>query len=348
VAQFVTLDTSSREYRQHLRGEFSENARALPVPMQETNARASQATFQIVATRDIAQKPLYQKLSELYRAELLGFTLLPVGIICQWAGERSWTNLLLLIAIAAFHGAVFAFNDYFDHMQGVDRMSEKRGSRLIQEGQLRAVDVFKIAWVYWAVAMLAGLPIIIANPKVLYFLGAGLILGTLGSTYSKFGVKALAINDLTLFLCMGPLLTGSVAFAVSGKIEGQHLIIGCGFGLTAMIYVQARHLSTAMSDYRAGVQTLAVRLGFDRVKVLLVLESALVFGVYAFLAGLHWSDDLFAKFFGMMFFSAGCTYIILKNLLEIRSPASSRAESLPNLISRCQFYLTAFLFVILR
>lgn len=347
MAQFITLDKSSAEYRRYLRGEFSKDERALPVPVQETATRHQQATFQIVSKSEIKPLTTLQKLVQLYRFELLGFTFLPVGILCQWAGERSWTNILLMLATVFFHGAVFAFNDYFDHMQGVDRMSNKRGSRLIQEGQLRAVDVFRLAWVYWILAMVVGLPIIVQNPKVLYFLGAGLILGTLGTTYSRFGLKALAISDATVFLCLGPLLTASVAYVVSRQIQASHIALGIAFGLMATMYVQSRHLSSAMTDYRAGVQTLAVKLGFDRMKALLVGECVVLFGVYGFLTGIHWGEPHFTKFFVTLILAAVTLYFILRAVMETRSPASSRAEQLPGLISRSQLWITLFLFVFL-
>lgn len=347
MAQFVTVDKNSKEYRGYLRGDFSRTQRALPIPMQEASARGAQATFQIVAREDVPRKSFVSKLVALYRPELFGFTLLPVGIICEWVGFHPWKHSLLLLAILFFHGAVFAFNDYFDHMQGVDRMSEKRGSRLIQEGQLRAVDVWRLAWVYWTLAILAGLPIVLENPQVLYFLVAGLILGTLGSTYSRFGVKAFAFNDFTVFLCLGPLLTGSVAFAISGKITLPQLILGAGFGLMAGIYVQTRHLSSALTDYRAGVQTLAVRLGFDRMKAFLVIEAATVFGIYAFLTGLLFGRPEFLKFAGVLALVAVQVFLLLKKVLELRSPVSGAAEALPALICRSQFWITIFLFIFL-
>jgi 1,4-dihydroxy-2-naphthoate polyprenyltransferase len=347
VAQFITLDKSSADYRRYLSGTFSKAERALPVPLQESSTRGQQATFQIVSASSVKPLTWAQKISQLYRYELLGFTFLPVGIVAQWAGERSWTNILLMLATLFFHGAVFAFNDYFDHMQGVDRMSEKRGTRLIQEGQLRAIDVFRFAWGYWFLAMLVGLPIIIQNPKVIYFLAAGLLIGTLGSTYSRFGIKAFAFNDLTVFVCLGPLLTTSVAYVVSQNVQASHLALGFGFGLMATMYVQARHLSSAMSDHRAGVQTLSVRLGFDKMKALLFAEGAVVFGIYAFLAGVQWSEPAFPKFFVTLVLVGISLFFVLRTVFEIRSPASSRAEALPGLITRAQLWITIFLFVFL-
>src|SRR5690606_17507579 len=163
-------------------------------------------------------------------------TVLPVLITSFLAGGPFMVQLNLLVAALLFHGAVFAFNDYFDHMQGVDRMSDRRGSRLIQTGQFRAVDVLKIAWLYWGMALLAGLPIVWQRPGVLAFLICGLGLATLGSTYSRFGFKAIFLSDLMVFLCLGPLLTASVSYALAGWIPIHTLVIGAAFGLTAVLY----------------------------------------------------------------------------------------------------------------
>ncbi|MEK6555004.1 MAG: prenyltransferase, partial [Bdellovibrionota bacterium] len=228
MSRFVTVDRQSTDYKKYLSGHFSKTEVALPVPVLEGPQRNSSITFQILSDSEIKKPNLALILLKLFRLDLLSFTLVPTLIVWMYCSEivTNAEEWVLMLSIFFLHGAAFAFNDYFDHMQGRDHINEKSGSRLIQSGYVRAYQVLRAAWVLWSLAVVGGLYLSYYNPGILVFAALGAALGALGSMYQFVGLKSIGFSDIALVFALGPLLTLGTQYTITKNITFPILVIG--------------------------------------------------------------------------------------------------------------------------
>lgn len=333
MARFITVSRDSLDFKKYLKGTFSNREVALPVEQLEGHQLRPNVTFQIFSREEIKRPGLFRALLSLYRVDLLILTVLPAGVVflsIDPVASRS-SLFALVLALFALHGATFAFNDYFDHMQGRDRLNEKTGSRLIQTGVLRAVDVLRIAWGYWALAALGGIILVYENPNLVIFALGGAFVGALGSMYQWIGLKSLGFSDIALLIGLGPLLTAGVSFASAHQVTGPVLILGLSYGLLALIYSQSKNIASSLIDYQAGVQTLAVRLGFDRAKTFICVElfAASIFAIF-----ILQSSWIAVAIFAVATLSVG------RQIFALKSPLSGQTAVISQRVLGLHFFLS--------
>lgn len=328
-SEFVTLEKTDQKIKTYLSGEFSRKKIALPVPRSDL-ASQHQVTFQLVEKSEIQNPGLVKTLFCLFRVELLPLTVLPVlSMVYMHYSAGSILNfqklMLLLSGLLFTHAGVFSLNDYYDHMSGVDSLSEKGGSRVIQNGWMPAKEVFKWSALFLSLGTLCGLPLIVTHPQVSVFVLGGGVLGVLGYAHSRFGLKFLGFGDMSVFLCLGPLLMAGSSLALLGWVSSESILLGALYGLLAVIYVQVRQLSSIMVDHLSGVKSLAVRLGFDRAKIFIGLEVLFFLVVFsaslAFIFDRGWTDVLAAPVY---FWAIYLSYVLFK----MRSPVASAMTTL--------------------
>jgi 1,4-dihydroxy-2-naphthoate octaprenyltransferase len=271
---FVTLSKSGEEIRPYLTGEFSSEYSAIPVRSMNYSPDAERVTFNIIKRKPIHFFSRISSYLKLMRLEILPLTLGPLFFIWLNYSGNSTTELLLnFIGLALAHGGIFALNDYSDYVSGIDRIKEKGGTRVLINGFIRAVDAKRFAYALLSVAALAAIPLIYAYPEVLVIAFAGLALGI-------FGHKRLRIG-ISVFMAFGPLLVSGAALSLGVHWSdivstSDFYLLSLFHGLGALLYLHVRQFATLMDDHRSKNITFATRLGFDRTKTILVVESALL------------------------------------------------------------------------
>ena len=168
--EFITLERPSLELNQYLLGEISPSIRAIPVRSMNVNRANEKVTFQLVDVKDIRRPHFLKVLAQVFRFDLLTLTLMP-GVLTAslMAGQiQNWNYVAMaLLSFFFLHGAIFCRNDYVDHMTGVDRLNEKGGSRVIQNGWLRAITVKRLYHVMLLMTMSLAIPVVLAQPEFL-------------------------------------------------------------------------------------------------------------------------------------------------------------------------------------
>jgi len=338
MSRYVTTDRQSTDCKKYLSGYFSDNEVALPVPVLDGAQLSSTITFQILDNNEVIKPNRATILFRLFRLDLISFTVLPTLIVWLLTNEQvtHMQQLVLLISVFFLHGATFAFNDYFDHMQGRDHVSEQTGSRLIQNGFLRAHQVLKAAWFLWALALIGGLYLSYYNPGVLIFAAIGAVLGAMGSMYQFFGLKSIGFSDIALILALGPLLTLGAQYTLTERVSLPFLVMGVSYGLLALVYSQSKNLATTMLDHQAGIRTISVRLGFDKAKIFLMFElmCSAILSFYTFNT----------NYLMTLIFVVFVAYAIYR-LNQIKSPIAGLAQDYPKHILRLH-YVFSFCFII--
>jgi 1,4-dihydroxy-2-naphthoate octaprenyltransferase len=270
---FVTVTPNDPSYRQYLLGDFSKTLRAIPVESFSQHSRRERVTFRLVPIADI-KKPNWIKIYfKACRPELLGLTLGPFFVAAMSVLRLFHLPLLsapvfVSAALGLFflHVAAFLFNDFRDHIRGVDFANRRRGSQVIQKGWVSAREVRGWAYVNAALALLCGTPaVILFWPKlsVIILLAAAFVLGLswISSKMARFGV-----SDMMVFLGLGPLLTGASALVVSGRTPPEIWLLGTALGALAVLTLQVRQLENLFRAGRDSFRTFIGAFDFDRAR----------------------------------------------------------------------------------
>lgn len=193
-------------------------------------------------------------------------------------------NTHLLAGLAAVTGA-FIFqisgnliSDYFDYRSGVDSKDTFGSSRMIVDGVFkpRTIWLYGMAWL--ALGCMLGLWLTARSGWALLAIGAA---GALG-TYFYYTLKYHALGDVLIFLIYGQLIPlGAYYCAAGGAIDWRLTLVTTPIGFMIVNILHANNTRDTMYDSRAGISTLAMRIGLRWSKRVF---AALAYSSYAILA----------------------------------------------------------------
>lgn len=193
-------------------------------------------------------------------------------------------NTHLLAGLAAVAGA-FIFqisgnliSDYFDYRSGVDSKDTFGSSRMIVDGVFkpRTIWLYGMAWL--ALGCMLGLWLTARSGWALLAIGAA---GALG-TYFYYTLKYHALGDVLIFLIYGQLIPlGAYYCAAGGAIDWRLTLVTTPIGFMVVNILHANNTRDTMYDSRAGISTLAMRIGLRWSKRVF---AALAYSSYAILA----------------------------------------------------------------
>jgi 1,4-dihydroxy-2-naphthoate octaprenyltransferase len=207
------------------------------------------------------------------RPRTLVAAVVPVLVGASWAGRHAVSIprslLALLVAIALQIGVNYA-NDYFDGVSGVDTAARIGPRRLVASGLAAPRAVAAAAIVMVCIAALAG--VVLALLTTLWLIAAG-ALSVLALALYSGGPKPYAasgLGEVSVFVFFGLLATGGTAFVQQGRLDAGVLWLALPVGLLACALLMVNNLRDIATDSAAGKRTLAVRLGAQRSRSLLV------------------------------------------------------------------------------
>ena len=203
-------------------------------------------------------------------------------------------NTHLLAGLAAVAGA-FIFqisgnliSDYFDYRSGVDSKDTFGSSRMIVDGVFkpRTIWLYGMAWL--ALGCMLGLWLTARSGWALLAIGAA---GALG-TYFYYTLKYHALGDVLIFLIYGQLIPlGAYYCAAGGAIDWRLTVVTTPIGFMIVNILHANNTRDTMYDSRAGISTLAMRIGLrwsKRVFAALAYSSSAILALCVALGWLPW------------------------------------------------------------
>jgi 4-hydroxybenzoate polyprenyltransferase len=129
---------------------------------------------------------------------------------------------------------------------------------------------------------------------------------------------------------LGPLLTGGFSWVLTGGASVAAILMGVHFGLIAMLYALTRHTISMLVDDQAGLRTLPVVLGFDRMKALLSMLVIVLILTSGF--AFSWVEPGLKSLTALPLL-AGLSFLGRK-IYAVKSPLSSALFGVPaNLVS---------------
>lgn len=209
------------------------------------------------------------------RLRTLPLAVAPVALGAATAEATQNFDLLLTLgalAVALFlQIAVNYANDYSDGVRGTDefRVGPKR---LTGSGEARAKDVKLVAFVFFGLAALVGLALVIATEQYwLVALGAFAILAAWYYTGGNHPYGYAGLGEVVVFVFFGLVATVGTNYLQTLSIDPLAVVLGSAAGFYAAAVLLINNIRDIDTDMKSGKKTLAVRLGDRRSRVLFLI-----------------------------------------------------------------------------
>jgi len=168
------------------------------------------------------------------------------------------------LLVLALHSAGNLLNDFFDYTSGVDSRSagdEGRPGRLLVRGEITPMQVLAGGLVSFGVgAAVTAYLLWRRGPAVLWFVGPAM-LALYAYTGPPFVLKRRALGEALVFIVFGPLVMAGAAYAQTGDLRGEVLLLSAAVGMVPAAVLAGNNLRDYEEDGAAGVLTLARLIG---------------------------------------------------------------------------------------
>ncbi len=345
--EFVTVLKKDKEFQSYLDGTFSSHKRAIPQKVFYANTENEKVTFLIFEKDQIKLPNIILLLGKLFRVEWLSLSFGPAIACIGYAFSKGQSVDILymglsLLSLFCFHSAVFALNDYKDHMGGSDRVNQLGGSQVIQKGWLPANFVKSLGVIMFGMGAAVGFFVLINQPLI--FIASVLFISLLVLIYSFNGpnLKAIGFGEILAFICFGPLIVFGFTSVLGSPMGAKEWALSLLFGQLAFLIMQARQLENIVADSRSGERNLVTYLGFDKAKKFIGYQLFLNWTLFA---GFMYSFSTASIALFLLFPYGFYCWGILRTILGSRSPLSSDLESLRYRVVDLHVLLSTFVLI---
>ncbi|MGN0873999.1 MAG: 1,4-dihydroxy-2-naphthoate octaprenyltransferase [Akkermansia sp.] len=270
---------------------------------------------------------------------------LPAGLVAVWAGWivvtkyaalfpelhlRPSVSLAVLTALSCvcIQIACNFFNDALDAENGKDTAGRMGPARMTAGGQMSARAVKLWGCAFAGLAVLFGLPLVLAQGWVVVAIGVPSLFFAYGYTGGPFPLAYHGLGELFVMLFFGLVAVTGTVFVQAGWQPGYGTLYCCASlvgvvcGSLSCLLIEVNNIRDRVEDARTGKRTLAVRLGDSRARGLamafLLVPYATIRQVSFFLPSVHWS-----LFWCAPILVGGCILVKLHT-----TPADKRMNSL--------------------
>lgn len=183
-------------------------------------------------------------------------------------GQISLLLLVLsVIGVMLVHGGVNVLNDYYDELNGTDRMNTQRifpftgGSRFIQNGVMATQETFNFGIALLVAAIILGIGLALSSGIELIWIGiAGLLLGW-GYSAPPLRLNSRGFGEMTVALGFGTLPPLGAWFVQSGTLNSYPVLIGIPVALLVANILIINQFPDLEADQASGKHHWVVRLG---------------------------------------------------------------------------------------
>ena len=207
------------------------------------------------------------------RPRTLVAAVVPVLVGASWAGRHAIsiprTLLALVVAVALQIGVNYA-NDYFDGVGGVDTAARMGPRRLVASGLAAPRAVATSAVVMVCIAATAGIVLALLTTPWLIAAGALSVLALVLYSGGPKPYAASGLGEVAVFVFFGLVATCGTAFVQQDRLTAGVFWLAVPVGLLACALLMVNNLRDIPTDSAAGKRTVAVRLGAQRSRTLLI------------------------------------------------------------------------------
>lgn len=171
--------------------------------------------------------------------------------------DMEWVNgIWALVNIVLFHAAGNTWSDYFDYKHGVDA-KDTYGVKTLTDGIFTPKEVVRLSLGLLAVALVAGIGLLIRTGFPLLYIGIGGAACALLYPPLKFH----ALGDAVIFLAYAFLPTLGTSYVATGIFYWDVMWVALPVGLITVAILHANNTRDIKTDSRADIRTLAMKLG---------------------------------------------------------------------------------------
>ncbi len=213
------------------------------------------------------------------RAPFFTATIIPVvlGATFAWhdASLFNWQKLWLTLAgVILIHSGTNLINDYFDHLSGCDEINSNftpfsGGSRVIQEKQVSAKNIFLAAIFCFALGSIIGLYLnYLSASNVVLILGAiGVFLGFF-YTVKSFRIVYGGLGELAVGIGCGLLIVVGTYYVQLRQLPLKVFFVSLPISILIALVLFINEFPDYIADKSVGKKTLVVILGKKRAMIL--------------------------------------------------------------------------------
>ena len=207
------------------------------------------------------------------RPRTLPAAIAPVAAGLGWDVVGGRGLLALVVALALQVGVNYS-NDYSDGVRGTDD-SRLGPIRLVGQRLTTPAAVKRAAWRSFAVAALAGLALVLITGEWwIVAVGVAAIISAWFYTGGPRPYGYAGLGEVFVFVFFGVVAVCGTEYVVLGTVTWDAGVASVGIGALACAILVVNNLRDIPTDAVAGKQTLAVRLGDRRTRVLFTLLIA--------------------------------------------------------------------------
>jgi 1,4-dihydroxy-2-naphthoate polyprenyltransferase len=208
--------------------------------------------------------------------------LIPVLVAALLASEAAVQVTWWLLA--PFTGAVVLVSvgtmllaTYTGCRRQIERSQALGSPRLLQEGLLPARHVWLAGILCLTVGLALGLFLVGLRGTALLAMGCIGVGGALFYAGWPVYLASRVFEEAVVFICLGPLVLLAAYDVLTGVAQARPLLVSLPIGCLAASILAASHLHTFSEDVRAQHHTLAVVLGWEKVRLLFSIVAGLPF-----------------------------------------------------------------------
>jgi 1,4-dihydroxy-2-naphthoate polyprenyltransferase len=183
--------------------------------------------------------------------------------------DIAWWLLVPVCLVAILvHTGTILLATYTGFRRHIDRSAALGANRLLHEGLLSTRQVLEVGILCVALGTVLGLFLVGLRGASLLVIGLIGVLGGLLYTSWPVFLPYRALEDVAVFIGLGPLLVLGAFDALTGSLDVVPCLVSLPLGCLAESILHASHLQTFAVDATTKVRTLAVMLGWERARLL--------------------------------------------------------------------------------
>jgi 1,4-dihydroxy-2-naphthoate polyprenyltransferase len=168
---------------------------------------------------------------------------------------------LALLGTLALQIAANLFNEYFDHMKGVEAGKSHGLGLILKSGQLTPTQILAAGLVSVCIGILIGLFFVWQTGLFILWIGIGAVLVVVLYTAGPFPLAYIGMGELAVFIFMGPLIVLGAYYVLAEKTDDLPIIASLPIAFLVAAILHANNLRDLEADREGGKKTLAVRFG---------------------------------------------------------------------------------------
>lgn len=201
---------------------------------------------------------------------------MPVVVTFAWiiskgllpGGFTPWLVFILaVLGVVLLHSAGNVLSDWADHRTGVDNPDAFAVPNLVF-GKFLPKEYLVFSCILFVLGIIDGIVIVLLSGTALLWIGGIGVLLTLGYSFLKYH----ALGDADIFVIFGILPVLGTAYAVTGQMQPEALVLSIPLGVITVSVLHANNCYDSVSDKAAGIKTFAMLIG--------VKASAILYCVY--------------------------------------------------------------------